>query len=133
MKLAVSANHPLANAKKVSLADFANDKFIMHEREHAPAMFDEIVRCCSVAGFRPKMIEKPWNSTCTALVAASVGVHFVAGETQCITPAGIVLLDIEDPAPVLELGMAWRVDDPADVLQPFKSFADRALEPAAAS
>lgn len=132
MKLAVSASHPLANVKAAPLADFANDKFIMHERDHAPTMYDEIVRCCAVAGFRPKMIEKPWNSTCTALVAASVGVHFVAGEEQCITPAGIVLLDIEDPAPILELGMAWRADDPAEVLEPFKLFAGAAHSPVAA-
>lgn len=128
MRMAVSKSHPLADKGPVALSAFAEDKFIMHLRADAPAMYDEIVRCCSIAGFRPKMIEKGWNNTCTGLVAADVGVHFVASKTKCVTPSEIAYVEIEDPAPILELGIAWRKTDPSERLAPFKRLAAQFAE-----
>ena len=119
MRLAVAGNHPLAKQGKAPLSAFAGERFIMHLRKDAPAMYDEILRCCAVAGFRPRTIEKAWNHTCTGLVAAGMGVHFIAGKSACLNAGDIALVTIEDPAPVLELGIAWRKDDHSEHLAHF--------------
>ena len=127
MRLAVSRTHPLATKRRAALSDFSQDKFIMHLKSDAPAMYDEIVRCCAVAGFRPRMVEKTSNNTCTGLVAANIGVHFVAGTNDCLASHDLAFIDIEDPAPVLELGAVWRDDDPSELLHECLELCQQAL------
>ncbi|MEL6340896.1 MAG: LysR family transcriptional regulator [Myxococcota bacterium] len=119
MRLAVSRSHPLAASGRAPLSAFSSDRFIMHMRGDAPAMYDEIVRCCAVAGFRPRMLERNSDNTCTGLVAANVGVHFVAATPDCLASAEIVFVEIDEPAPILELGAAWRMSDPSRLVADF--------------
>ncbi|NJN58710.1 MAG: LysR family transcriptional regulator [Leptolyngbyaceae cyanobacterium SL_5_9] len=58
MKLAVPAHHPMANQQSVKLTNFAGDVFIMHPRAENPAMYDDILRCCTTTGFYPAFYKK---------------------------------------------------------------------------
>lgn len=125
MRLAVAATHPLAGQGPLPLAMFAHDTFLLHAREENPAMHDEIVRACAQAGVRPKFQQKTRDQNCMGLVSAGIGVHFVAGHAACIGGRSIAYVEIEEPAPVLELAIAWRRDDSAPELALFQSTPSR--------
>lgn len=80
----------------------------------------KIIRACEVAGFRPRLKECGENQTCVGLARAGLGVVFISGRTNDISSDGLVFIDIEDPAPVMEIAVAWRTRDPSSLLSFFK-------------
>lgn len=117
MKLAVPVNHPMANQPSVKLTDFANDIFIMHPRAENPAMYDDILRCCTAAGFSPRIRQKANDQSCMALLSAGQGVHFIASGMECLKPIGVSHIVVSDMTPTLEIAIAWRREDPSFVVK----------------
>ena len=124
MKLAVPDHHPHAHLGwqgiAVPLSAFAEDNFIIPPRQQNCTVYDEIVKACEVAGFRPRLKECDENQTCIGLAKAGLGVIFIPCQTPDFTTDGLVVLDIEDPTPVLEVALAWRNDDPSPCLSVFR-------------
>lgn len=127
LKLAVPDYHPHASLadgrKSAPLSAFAADYFIIPPRSQFPAVYDEIIRACEVAGFRPRLKECGENQTCVGLARAGLGVVFISGRTGDIPSDGLVFIEIEDPAPVMEIAIAWRTRDPSTLLPFFKDNA----------
>lgn len=125
MRLAVPDHHPHAVASEdgraVPLSAFAGDYFIMPPRQLNPAVYDEIIRACEGAGFRPRLRECPRDETCLGHAKAGLGVVFVMGQTAGSVGDGLVVLDIDEPVPELEIAMAWRKDDPSVCLDAFRT------------
>lgn len=125
MRLAVPDYHPHAagaqQGRAIPLSAFANDYFIMPPRHQNPAMYDEIIRACEGAGFRPRLRECGENETCVSHARAGLGVVFVMGQAPDFPREGLAILDIEDPVPILEIAMAWRTDDPSSCLVEFQN------------
>lgn len=117
MKLAVPTSHPMANHSAVKLTDFASDVFIMHSRAENPAMYDDILRCCTIAGFSPRILQKADDQSCMALLLAGQGIHFIASGMECLEPNGLKHLVIDNTAPTLELAIAWRREDPSSIVE----------------
>ncbi|HBX9789589.1 TPA: LysR family transcriptional regulator [Klebsiella pneumoniae] len=124
LKLAVPDYHPHASgageSTRVPLSAFANDYFIIPSKQQFPAVYDEIIRACDGAGFRPRLKECGENQTCVGLARAGLGVVFVSGRTTDIPSEGLVFIEIDDPAPVMEIAVAWRTRDPSPLLALFK-------------
>ena len=117
MKLAVSADHAMANRSSASLTEFANDVFILHPRAENAAMHDDILRCCTTAGFSPRILKQAPDQNCMALLLAGQGIHFVASGIECLGTTGLRYVAISDTAPALELAIAWRRADPSSVVK----------------
>lgn len=117
MKLAVPTSHPMANHSAAKLTDFASDIFIFHPRAENPAMYDDILRCCTMAGFSPRIVQKADDQSCMALLMAGQGIHFIASGMECLEPNGLKQLTISGPAPTLELAIAWRQEDPSSIVK----------------
>ncbi|MBE9062983.1 LysR family transcriptional regulator [cf. Phormidesmis sp. LEGE 11477] len=123
MEIAVPTDHPLATQQSANLVDFANDTFILHSRDENPAMYDDILRCCSEAGFSPRLRRKANHQNCMALLSAGQGVHFVATGVECLQPNSISRLTLRDTVPALEVAIAWRKEDPSAFVQSMVSDA----------
>lgn len=125
MRLAVPDHHPHALRAKgglqIPLSAFAGDEFIIPTRAQNSTMYDEIVKTCEIAGFRPRLRECEENQTCLGLAKAGLGVVFIPGQSPQPIADGLSLVDIEDPVPILELALAWRKEDPSPYLDVFKS------------
>ncbi|MEO0489611.1 MAG: LysR family transcriptional regulator [Cyanobacteria bacterium J06659_2] len=117
MKLAVPKDHPRAHETSVKLTDFADELFIMHPRAENPAMYDDILRCCTDAGFAPRIRQKGHDQSCMALLIAGQGIHFIASGMECLEPDGVSHLAINNRAPTLEIAIAWRRDDPSAIVK----------------
>jgi DNA-binding transcriptional LysR family regulator len=123
LRLAVPDQHPhVTSGKSAPLSAFAADYFIIPSRKQFPAVYDEIIRACDVAGFRPRLKECGENQTCVGLARAGLGVVFVSGRTTDIPSDGLIFIDIDDPAPVMEIAVVWRTRDPSTLLSPFKDY-----------
>lgn len=124
MRLAVPDTHPHAAAAVqgtiVPLSAFAGDYFIMPPRQQNPTINDEILKACEGAGFRPRLRECPENETCMGLARAGLGVFFIPQQKTDVATDGLIVLDIEDPVPMLEIAIAWRTDDPSACLSVFR-------------
>jgi DNA-binding transcriptional LysR family regulator len=77
--------------KKIRLADLANERFILYQRQGAPGVFDTIVGACRSQGFSPRVETEP-NSmqTILLLVEAEEGVAIVPASTSNLRSNGVV-------------------------------------------
>jgi DNA-binding transcriptional LysR family regulator len=118
--LALPADHPLAGASRVELAQFARDPFVLFDRALEPQTHDRYVQACVDAGFAPLVEHRGTGlQTVLGLVAAGMGVAFVSASVAAHSSrSGVVFRPLDGPAPTLTTGCAWRepVDGPAVLL-----------------
>jgi DNA-binding transcriptional LysR family regulator len=85
MIAALPAGHRLASNRgtPLSLADLANDAFILYRRPAGPGLYDAILAACWGAGFSPTIVQEAPRLTATlSLVAAGLGVSIVPASMQ---------------------------------------------------
>ncbi len=126
MRLAIPGDHPhlqrLDNCP-IPLSAFAGETFIIPPRVLNPGVHDEIIRACAVSGFRPKVQECQENQSCLSLVEAGIGVSFVMNQMDCVIRGDMRVIELEAPAPVLSVAVAWRRDDTSPLLETIRSLA----------
>lgn len=89
----VSSDHDLANQSEISLADLANERFVMFPRRSAPTLHDAVIGMCIGAGFSPQVVQEAgsWGSV-LGLVAGGMGVT--------IAPASAAMLRLSEARPL---------------------------------
>ena len=125
--IALPATHPLTRNESVELSDLAREQVVIFPREIAPQLYDTILLLCREAGFsiRIAMEAHPAQSI-IALVAAGVGIGFIASETQRIGRAGVTYRPIRGPGPQLSIGVAYHADEAAPSVRTFLAVAHEA-------
>ncbi len=119
LKLAVSKYHPYACKKRLPLAMFGKDTFIMHAQKESTHMYSEIMECFKESGVKPKIREAKPNENCMGMVVANIGVHFVSQEAENIFVQHELSCIEVYPSPPLKLGIAWHKDNPNLLTQTF--------------
>ena len=118
--LALPADHRLAGARAVDLADLADDPFVLFPRDLEPQTHDRYVEACVTAGFAPRVAQTASGlQAILGMVAAGVGAAFVASSVaRNMTRTGVAFVDIDGEAPTLTTGPAWRepVSEPGILL-----------------
>jgi DNA-binding transcriptional LysR family regulator len=123
---AVPAEHPLAAAGEVDLADLAQEPFIVPPREEGAAFHDEVVAACARAGFHPRTAQGATEmATIIGLVAAGAGVALVPAVFGQMHREGVVCRPLRWGAerPVVRLALAWRADRESPLLRRFLAVA----------
>lgn len=124
MRLAVPEDHPLAaGGGEVALERFRGETFILHDREQDPGMYEGILRCCTAAGFRPRVRVKGKEEHCMGLVTSGAGVHFSVASSACLQTSGVAFVELAGEAPAFEIHAMWREADPSPALARFLTFA----------
>jgi DNA-binding transcriptional LysR family regulator len=78
MSSVVSQDHPLAKKHRAAVGDVANETFLIVPNEHAPSLYDGIVRRCQLAGFTPRIgLDVHLQQTIVSFVAEGRGIAFV--------------------------------------------------------
>ncbi len=108
--LALPADHRLAGAATVDLAELAGDPFVLFPRALEPQTHDRYVQACVAAGFAPQVAHQATGlQTILGLVASGLGVAFVAASVAAnLSRTGVVFRPLAGPAPTLTTGPAWR-------------------------
>ena len=108
MSLVVSHDHPLAKKRRVDVGELANEAFIIVPHEHAPSLYDGIIRRCQLAGFTPRIgLEVHLQQTIVSFVAEGVGIAFVPTSLHGAHFEGAVFKSVAEP-PTLDQLLIWK-------------------------
>ncbi len=115
--LAVHVSHPQAGRSSAPLRLFSDDGFILPPRESAPGLHDLIVATCTAAGFSPSIPHRARDMLAMiSLVSIGSGVSIVPRWLTATGFPDVRYLQIEGPAPTVELALAWSRDNDSPVL-----------------
>jgi DNA-binding transcriptional LysR family regulator len=112
LAIVLPSKHPMARAKKISLATLAEEPFIAYPATggfHLRAASDA---ACAKAGFRARVIKESRSpQSVLSLIAAGTGIAILPRDHKLRATDGLVFRElIPDMAPV-QYGMAWRKTD----------------------
>lgn len=106
--LALRSNHPLANKRKIRLADLVDEPFIWLARSRNAYYSDALLRDCIRSGFTPKIIqEADSDATSLNLVAVGMGACFVVSASGESPLPDVVLKPIAELRNELTLALVW--------------------------
>lgn len=118
--VALPERHRLAEKPRVAFGDLAGEAFLLPPRQLAPSFYDQLTDLSQQAGFDLRVgAEASQLQTILSLVAAGMGVTLVPESVMQMGGRGVVFKRMPEPAPTMEIAMAWRRDDPSQVLQAF--------------
>jgi DNA-binding transcriptional LysR family regulator len=124
---ALPAGHPLARSPRLSLAALADERLVIFPRQLAPGYYDTIVSLFQRAGLGLRIgHETEHVQVILALVAGGFGVSLVPGSIRDLGFRGVVYREITDRLPLVETAVAYRKDDPSEVLRAFVAVVSRA-------
>ncbi|RTE10700.1 LysR family transcriptional regulator [Paenibacillus whitsoniae] len=110
LSLVVSPSHRLAGRDEVKLAELAEERFILFNRNFA--LHDQIIGRCRSVGFEPQIVHESsqWDFI-AAMVGAELGIAMLP-QTICQTlPAErIVVVPLVQPVIPWELVLVWKRD-----------------------
>jgi DNA-binding transcriptional LysR family regulator len=116
----VPHGYRLAARQRLTVAQLAEEPLVLFPRHVAPRLYQAILGMLQEAGVTPSArYEVSHVHTCIALVAARLGVALLPASTQTAHDARLVYRRLAGPAPRLEIGMAYRRDDPSRILKDF--------------
>ena len=99
MRLALPAGHPLAERRKLRLADLRDEGWV--QTSQASPCARHVVRSCLAAGFEPSVsFESDDYQTVQGLVAAGVGVALIPQMALTTVRSDIVVRDLGRQSPV---------------------------------
>jgi DNA-binding transcriptional LysR family regulator len=108
MSLVVPHDHPLAKRRRVDVGELANETFLIVPHEHAPSLYDGIVRRCQLAGFTPRIgLEVHLQQTIVSFVAEGLGIAFVPASMHRAHVQGAVFKSVSEP-PTLDQLLIWK-------------------------
>ncbi|MFB4394917.1 MULTISPECIES: LysR substrate-binding domain-containing protein [unclassified Pseudomonas] len=107
LSIALPADHRLARQARVSVADLADEPFILSPRHTACALFDSIDALCRQHGFEPRVrMYTQLQGTIVNLVGEGLGVSIIPTSMSKSNPQSMKVVPIDD-APTVALGMVW--------------------------
>ena len=112
MKIVLPVKHFLATRRRLSLAELADESFVLIPREASPTLHEEIMSACRKAGFEPRLGQQaPQLSSVVSLVSAEFGVSIVPASVSQIRAEGVVYVDISGAKVQTRLALASREND----------------------
>src|SRR5262249_42464303 len=123
---AVPVSSALAQATSLTLADLAEQDFVLFPREQGPHLHDRITSACRRAGFAPHITLEPQRAhTILSLVGAGMGITLVGEGARSLRLAGVVFVPLgglpEDFT--WDLAIAWRARTTDPVIHAFLELA----------
>jgi DNA-binding transcriptional LysR family regulator len=117
---ALPDTHALAGDASVSLADLADDDFIMFNRDDAPQAYDRIVLACVRAGFSPRIpIHAVNDLSMLSTVACGLGVSIMPYLSSYLPIPGVRFVPIAEEWARTPLSMVWLAGRPNPMTQAF--------------
>jgi DNA-binding transcriptional LysR family regulator len=113
LAIALPDTHPLAGARRLSIARLSGEGFISLPSYEGAVLPDRLRRLAHDKGFVPTIVQvAPDTQTALALVSAEVGCHLtLASVAENATDPHVVFVPLEDSTADVDLRAAWRPDD----------------------
>ncbi len=126
--VAVPTDHPLARHMEIDMDLLKDEPYIQFPQSLLSGYARLIVRLCETRGFSPNVVQKvDAVETAISLVVAGLGLTIVPGVVQNLRRDGVVYRPISEPAPTIDLTMAYLEDESSPILPRFLEIARKAL------
>ncbi|MGE4336068.1 MAG: LysR family transcriptional regulator [Pigmentiphaga sp.] len=107
LMLAISARHPLARRRQLTLSELATEPFLMYSSVAAQNLRGQVMLACQAEGFTPKVVQEAVQiQTIVSLVECAMGVALVPSVARRHAPPGVVFKAIASPAANLSVALA---------------------------
>ena len=107
--VAMHPAHPLAKARRVTLAEVSAERLIAYTRDDYPEYHAWLAELFAPLGKPPQIAEEHEGSTgLIAAVEAGHGVALVQQSFECLSGPRLKLKALHPPPPPLVMGVAWR-------------------------
>jgi DNA-binding transcriptional LysR family regulator len=117
-------NHPLANRRKISMIELADERFVLNDRKYSPLVFDKVITLCSEAGFSPRIgATASVSSGVLALVEAGEGLAILPEGSQRLSTEELVFVPLADRTAFVDLVIAWSPQHESPVVRSFIELA----------
>lgn len=121
----VGGFHPWAGRDRVPFGDLAHQQCVLFRRQLSPAMYDVIVNAAEQTSIRLNVVEEIDDSTATGIVVTTRAVVGFASSARRAHPsAGLAVVPLADPAPVLPLNVVWHAANRTAVVDAFLDSID---------
>jgi DNA-binding transcriptional LysR family regulator len=126
------AAHPLAQRSSVKLSELAHERLLLHDRDHAPIIYDKIFELYSAAGITPHIVAttaSPASPAGMISVASGKGIYLGLGGlmTTMKDAPGLAVVRIEDPRAALQVCIVWRMAEASPAVLEFVEAAREAF------
>lgn len=126
--MALPIRHPLASAERVTLSQFANERFIAYPENAGADLAVLIRRLCNWAGFTPKVEQAAAEAvTQIGLVAAGLGVAVMPMPMACIAMDRVHYVPLADEGAIHSMYQVTRDAAPKPQLAQFLTCVDTAV------
>jgi len=123
---AVPAKNPLAYRDSIRLSELAGEPFIIFPRSPESGYSQFLLNICRSAGFSPRIVQEVGETqTAIGLVAAGIGVALVPAAVENLRRSGMAYVPLEEPAPRVDLTIAFAESESSPVLPHFLEIARR--------
>jgi DNA-binding transcriptional LysR family regulator len=121
---ALPAGHRLCARRQVSVADLADETWVLFPRNEGPVFFDRIAALCGQAGFTPRIEQEAvYMPTIVNLVSAGLGVSLVPAAMRGVAPPELELRRVRERDARIPLVLAWRDQSAGPALRRFLALA----------
>lgn len=126
--MALPVGHPLAGASRVTLAQFAGERFIAYPESAEADLAALVRRLCHWAGFVPRVEQEAAEAvTQIGLVAAGLGVTVMPNPMACIAMDRVRYVPLADEGAFHSLYLVTRDKSPKRLLARFLECIDSAV------
>lgn len=122
LRVVVNANHRLANAPAVTLAELRDEGFITYpyQADAGPGFNMQERRLCQAAGFEPRVVQEAREATTQiGLVAAGFGVALLPEPLACVHIEGVRYIPLSDEGAYMTLAAAVRHGNDSPLVRDF--------------
>lgn len=131
MVVAMAERNRLARLAEVRAEEVAAEPLVWFARHWSPATWDTVITSVFLRhGYRPKVVaEEVSQEGMVRGVLATAAVTIVTATTaRQLNVEGVVYRPFVEPAPKVDLGLAWRADDSSPVLKALVEMAEHFAE-----
>jgi DNA-binding transcriptional LysR family regulator len=123
--IALPSGHALARRRgRLRRAWIATEPVVFWPRDNGPGQYDAISSQVWPAGVPPIVREEPEDEQLMRAVAEGAGIAAVPEHrARALRRRGVVLRRLEDPVPVIDLGLAWRAGSGSPAVRAFVDLA----------
>ena len=115
--VALPAGHRLEGRERLALRDLGEEPFVLLSRREAPGLQAAVTSAMARAVGAPEVVQEASEmQTVVGLVAAGLGISLVPASVGLDAFRGVTFTRLQEPAPTVELALAWRADAPPPLL-----------------
>jgi DNA-binding transcriptional LysR family regulator len=120
--------HQLADMQRISLHRLRSEPWVIHHRETASRLYDEIIAACAAVGFAPRVAQRTARMTTTiSMVASGIGVALMPITQARLAFGGAVYRQLRPPGSSIPVAFAWQQDQTARALAHFMTVVRESL------